>query len=95
MVVITRDGVTLELHESIDFADALRKITNDLASDCICPSNIIDQEEYLKNLINHFSAAFPLCNVLATNKNHTILGQYKHFHYEQPAKVASATGDLE
>ncbi|CAG8553335.1 3801_t:CDS:2 [Ambispora leptoticha] len=91
MVVITRDGVTLDLEEGVDFGDALRKKVNELASGCVCSSDIIDQEEYLKRLCNHFDAFFPLCSILVTNRNHTISGQYKHFRYEQPVSIFGNT----
>ncbi|CAG8793167.1 24514_t:CDS:2, partial [Gigaspora margarita] len=96
MVVITRDGVTLDLKEGVDFADALRVKIIGLSSSMECSANIMDQEEYLQNLLNHFKTAFPLCNVLITNKNHTIYGQYKHFCYEQPinAMAVAAIGPL-
>ncbi|CAG8853008.1 28320_t:CDS:1, partial [Gigaspora margarita] len=93
MKVITQDGVTMEfdLREGIDFSDAVRNKTNALASGCICSSDIIDQEKYLKNLLNHFKASFPLSSVLVTNRNHTINGGFKHFRYEQPVSIFGHT----
>ncbi|RHZ53400.1 hypothetical protein Glove_442g15 [Diversispora epigaea] len=93
MKVTTQYGVTMEYdpRQYIDFADALRNKTNELVSGCVCSSDIIDQEKYLENLLNHFEAFFPLSSVLVTNKNHTINGGYKHFHYEQPVSIFGHT----
>ncbi|RHZ48434.1 hypothetical protein Glove_551g9 [Diversispora epigaea] len=67
MVVITKDSITLELSEGIDFADAVRTKVNELASGVVCSSNIIEQEEYLRKLLTHFRAFFPLSNIEKTN----------------------------
>ncbi|CAG8470282.1 25049_t:CDS:2 [Gigaspora margarita] len=94
IVVITRNRVTLNLREGVDFADALRVKIIGLSSSMEWSAYIMDQEKYLQNLLNHFKTAFPLCNVLVTNKNHTIYGQYKHFRYEQPIFEGTCRTDI-
>jgi hypothetical protein len=91
MVLITAEGVTMEVEEGKDVVEAVTQWCNSVAQGFVAPGSIISQEDYLKKLLDHYRAALPKSSVLVTGQEHTILGPYKHFRYEQKVSIFGNT----